>query len=368
VFGKLAPKVLVRVVAALLAAQLVVLVLERPGPHRITVVAEFARAGLNIRAGDEVRVRDVPVGTIRSITIDRRDFSARYTLSVDAGAPVGADASARIVPKTVFGDKYVELSAAQPGGALIGNGAVIPRSRTSTVTEFQQVLDRFTPALQSIDPAQVGGTIAALSAGLGNGVTLGQTAAGFGAAFDEIAGRQQDVSRLLAHIPGTAQTFGNDAGDLSALAVNLGTLSQSLAAHAPQLAGFLSSNADLLTRAGDLLSTEAARLQAITANGFDVLSLVAAHPGSVRGFMAGQAASTVGLESAAHLNALWAAIPHLIFNFPTVLDKSSQPVNNGRTGPGPQISIHSPPPPNGTVDVSPITRLLAPLLAPVSGG
>lgn len=365
---RLAPNVLVRVLAALIAAQLVVLVLDRPGPRRMTVVAEFARAGLNIRAGDEVRVRDVPVGTIRSISVDRRDFSARYTLSIDASTPVAAAATARIVPKTVFGDKYVELSAANPGQATIRSGTVIPRSRTSTVTEFQQVLDRFTPTLQAIDPGELGGTISALATGVGNGVTLGQTATGFGAAFDEIAGRQSDVNRLLTHIPGTAETFGNDAGDLSALAVNLGTLSQSLAANEPKLASFLSSNADLLTRAGDLLTSEEGRFQAVTANGFDVLSMVAAHPGSVRGFMQGQAASTVGLESVMHFNALWAAIPHLIVNFPEFLDKNNPPVSNTRTGPGPQITIHAPPPPNSTVDVSPISRLLAPLLVPVTAG
>src|SRR5439155_5480732 len=98
--------------------------------------------------------------------------------------------------KTLFGDKYVELDPARPGGPTIGSGAHIPNSRTKTVTEFQQVLDRFTPALQSIDPEQLGGTISAMAAGLGDGADLGRTATGFSTTFAEIAGREADIARL----------------------------------------------------------------------------------------------------------------------------------------------------------------------------
>ena len=71
-----------RLVAAVLVAGLVAAWLSRPGPDRMQITAEFARAGLNVRPGDEVRVRGVPVGTISSIDVDRDSFTARYTLSV----------------------------------------------------------------------------------------------------------------------------------------------------------------------------------------------------------------------------------------------------------------------------------------------
>src|SRR4051812_28131175 len=189
--------VLVRVVAALVIAQLMALYLQKPGPARMTLTADFNRAGLNIRAGDEVRVRGLPVGTVKSIETDRRDFSARYTLSVDPAAPIASDSGAKVVPKTLFGDKYVELDPAKPGAPSIRNGAHIPQTRTKTVTEFQQVLDRFTPALKAIDPDKFGGMIAAMAAGIGDGANLGRTATGFGVTFSEIADRQADVATLL---------------------------------------------------------------------------------------------------------------------------------------------------------------------------
>src|SRR5213596_2628719 len=105
---------LVRLVAALVIAQLVALYLQKPGPARMTVTADFNRAGLNIRAGDEVRVRGLPVGKVKAIETDRKDFSARYVLAIDASTPVARSTGARIVPKTLFGDKYVELDPAEP--------------------------------------------------------------------------------------------------------------------------------------------------------------------------------------------------------------------------------------------------------------
>src|SRR3954467_10928019 len=123
-----------KLVAALLATALLALWLQRPGTPKMTLTADFNRAGLNIRAGDEVRVRGFPVGTVKNIAVDRRDFSARYTLSVDRDTPIAATSGAKVVPKTLFGDKYLELEAAAPGEPTMRDGASIPRSRTKTVT------------------------------------------------------------------------------------------------------------------------------------------------------------------------------------------------------------------------------------------
>src|SRR3546814_2799099 len=52
--------------------------LGQPGPDRKVITVEFARAGLNVRPGDEVRVRGVPVGTIASLDIHEDAYIARY--------------------------------------------------------------------------------------------------------------------------------------------------------------------------------------------------------------------------------------------------------------------------------------------------
>lgn len=340
--------VLARVSGGLLAAALLAAWVRQPGPPTYTITADFNRAGLNIRAGDEVRVRGFPVGTVERIETDREDFSARYVLRIDDGVRIARGGGAKVVPKTLFGDKYVELEAAAPGTRAMAAGAHIPQARTKAVTEFQQVLDRFTPVLQSVDPVALGGTISAFAEGIGDGVDLGLTITGFGSTFDELAGRQADIATLLTHLPGAAQTFAERADDMTAAASNMGDVARMLDATRPALSRFLRENADLLSQAGELLTTERDRIQRVTANGFDVLRMVAARPGAIRGFMAGQAATTVGLPSVVHHGVMYAGIPHLMVTFPT--PKQKGPIEEGDSALGPDVDLYYPPPPGGGPD------------------
>ena len=362
---RLAPAVLGRVAAALVAVGLLALWLSRPGPDRYTVSADFNRAGLNIRAGDEVRVRGFPVGTVTRIETDRRDFSARYVMSIDRDVRVKRDSSARIVPKTLFGDKYVELEPAGKADAAMRDGGHIAQDRTNTVTEFQQVLDRFTPALQAVDPGQLGGTIQALAAGIGDGTALGRTAVGFGTAFQEIGGRQSDIARLLRHVPGTARTFGERADDMTAAATNLGRVAQAFAENEPTLGRFLSENADLLTQAAELMTTERDRIQRLTEDGFDVLGMVAAQPGSIKGFMNGQAGATVGVPSVMHYGVMFAGVRHMMFTWPT--PRTAEPIDEGDTALGPDVEILYPAPPGGQGNPMTVPGLLPGAVADPSG-
>jgi phospholipid/cholesterol/gamma-HCH transport system substrate-binding protein len=351
-----------------LCAALVALWLHRPGPPSYTITADFNRAGLNIRAGDEVRVRGLPVGHVASIETDRSDFSARYTLRIARDVKIARGSGAKIVPKTLFGDKYVELRGAEPGQAAMADGDHIAQSRTKAVTEFQQVLDRFTPALQAIDPGALGGTISAFANGIGNGGDLGRTVTGFGTTFEELAAREADIVALLAHTPGAAQTFGEHAGDFTAIATDLADVARMLADNPPQLARFLHENADLLNQAGELMTTERDRIERVTANGFDVLRMVAARPGSIKAFMAGQAATTKLLPTVVHHDVMFAGIPHLIVNFPTPMQKGG--IGDGHSAIGPDVTLYYPAPPGepGGANPPPSTTASSPPADPTGLG
>jgi hypothetical protein len=123
----------------------------------------------------------------------------------------------------------------------------------------------------------------------------------------------------------------------------MGDVARMLAANQPQLSRFLHENADLLNQAGELMTTERDRIQRVTANGFDVLRMVAARPGSIRAFMAGQAATTKLLPTVVHYDVMYAGIPHLIVNFPTPMQKGG--IDDGHSAIGPDVTLYYPPPP-----------------------
>jgi virulence factor Mce-like protein len=254
----------------------------RPDDKPMLVRAEFARAGLNVQPGYEVRVRDVPVGTIRSIEIDRRDFSAFYVLSLDRHARIARDTSAHLVPKTLFGDKYLELDAAAPDQPTLRNGDTISRQRTEPAHEVQDVIDKTVPLLEAVHPEEFGATIAAIGRGFdGSGGDLRRMMEGWTPALDAMAAHGDDMGVLLDHVPGVAGTIAERSDDLATAATSLGDVAEVLAENEPALATMLRENGQLAAMAADLLQNQKARLGRVVPDIVDVVAATTAQPGQI---------------------------------------------------------------------------------------
>jgi len=93
---------------------------------------------------------------------------------------IPADVTARLLPKTLFGEKFVSLvppeNATDAGKARIAAGDVIPEDRSQSAREVEQVLNDLLPLLQAVKPQQLATTLGALSQSLsGRGAELGRT-------------------------------------------------------------------------------------------------------------------------------------------------------------------------------------------------
>lgn len=178
----------VLVVSALAAAgYLVVQHISRP----TTISAIFGTAN-SIYPGDEVRIAGVKVGTITSITPQGQHV--RFTLAIDHGISVAADARAIIVAPNLVSARFVQLTPAYDTGPRLGDGAQIPQSHTATPVEWDEVkrqLDRIATDLGPDDLGQSSSTgrliDSAANAMAGNGDKLRQTLAQLSA-----------ISRILA--------------------------------------------------------------------------------------------------------------------------------------------------------------------------
>jgi virulence factor Mce-like protein len=123
---------------------------------------------------------------------------------------------ARLLPKTLFGEKYVSLVIPpQPAGQPLAAGAVIPQDRSETARELDRVLDGLLPLLQAVEPQELATTLGSIAQGLqGRGDQLGDT----------LVRLQTVVSRFNTELP-----------DLVADIRLLTPFSDSLAASAPDL-------------------------------------------------------------------------------------------------------------------------------------
>jgi phospholipid/cholesterol/gamma-HCH transport system substrate-binding protein len=134
-----------------------------------------SHVGLQLPALADVKIRGLLVGEVRRIESDGE--GATLTLAIDPAQAhlIPSNVSARIVPKTLFGEKYVALQVpARPSARSIRAGDVISESRVAI--EVERVLSDIYPLLRTVQPAQLNYTLTALADALeGRGDRLGSS-------------------------------------------------------------------------------------------------------------------------------------------------------------------------------------------------
>src|SRR4051812_29278308 len=130
------------------------------------VSVHISRAGLQLLPGSDVKLRGIIVGSVKEISSDGNGADIKLNLQPGKAKVIPANVSARLVPKTIFGEKYVDLVLPpRPSGELT-SGAVIPEDRTQPALEINTALDDLLPVLRAVKPAELNSTLTALAGAL----------------------------------------------------------------------------------------------------------------------------------------------------------------------------------------------------------
>jgi phospholipid/cholesterol/gamma-HCH transport system substrate-binding protein len=140
----------------------------------VHVTLRSDRAGLQLLPRSDVKVRGLIVGEVRGTRATANGAELDLALSQDKVRLVPDNVQARLLPKTLFGEKYVDLVLPAQPGAAIHSGAVIRQDKSSVAVEINQVLDHLLPLLQAVRPEKLNATLNALATALqGRGDQLG---------------------------------------------------------------------------------------------------------------------------------------------------------------------------------------------------
>jgi phospholipid/cholesterol/gamma-HCH transport system substrate-binding protein len=143
----------------------------------VPVTLKVDRVGTQLAPRADVKVRGLNVGTVRSVSTDGTGATVQIALDRDKIALIPRSVSARLIPKTLFGERYVSLvPPSGPPGPSLAAGDVIPEDRSAAAREVERVLDGLLPLLQAVEPQDLATTLGALSQALsGRGEDLGKT-------------------------------------------------------------------------------------------------------------------------------------------------------------------------------------------------
>ena len=138
------------------------------------VTLQTSTIGLQLPSRADVKIRGVIVGEVLGFQSDAD--GAEVTLGIYPGQvdTIPANVTGSIVPKTLFGEKYVALEVPNdPSPDHLQAGQTIERTVVST--EVEEVLSDLYPLLRTVQPAEINMTLNALATALeGRGDQLGQ--------------------------------------------------------------------------------------------------------------------------------------------------------------------------------------------------
>ena len=213
--------------------------------QRVDVQLHTGAVGNSLREGSDVKVRGVPVGLVKTITSTDTGATLTLALEPDKAGQIPAGSTARLLPKTLFGERFVALqvptsadvSRVVPGGAGLKNGDSISQDRSAKAVELEQVFDELLPVLQAVQPEKLSATLSELSAMLrGKGGEIGTTMGEVEAYLGKLNPLVPKMSDDLAAFARVARTYDAAAPDLLSALDDFTVTSRTLADQKKQLA------------------------------------------------------------------------------------------------------------------------------------
>lgn len=169
-----------------------------------------------------VRVKEVPVGTVKDVRLAEDGWTAEVVLAVNGDAELPANAVANLRQSSLLGEKYVELAAPAAEDtdgftdSKLSDGDLIPVERTNRSVEVEEVLGALSMLLN-------GGGIEQL-----NTITEELNAA--------LEGNAPDVKALLRNTEELVKALDEQSGDITTALDQLNRLSSTLNAQRDKIA------------------------------------------------------------------------------------------------------------------------------------
>ncbi|WP_415949640.1 MCE family protein [Streptomyces sp. KLOTTS4A1] len=191
-------------------------VYEKEFADTATVVVEVDEAGSEMYPTAEVKLRGVVVGEVERI--DSEGSGARLTLAMQREqlGHVPSDVRVRLLPTTLFGQRYVALVAPdEPSPEPLADGAVIPQDRSRNAIELEQVLDNLLPLLTAVKPHELSATLSALAQALeGRGEKLGASMVALDRYLKEFNPQLPALNRNIRELVELSDTYAEVAPDI----------------------------------------------------------------------------------------------------------------------------------------------------------
>ncbi|MCV7100321.1 virulence factor Mce family protein, partial [Mycobacterium palustre] len=186
------------------------------------IITGYFTSAVGLYPGDQVRVLGVPVGQVE--TIQPRPSDVKIVMSVPKDLKIPKDARAVIISPNLVAARFVQLTPAYTGGAVLPDGGSIDLSRTAVPVEWDEVKEALTQLAVQLGPT--------------TGSMQGPLGAAINQAADTLDGNGQSFHNALRELSQVAGRLGDSRTDIFSTVKNLQVLVNALSASNEQIVQF----------------------------------------------------------------------------------------------------------------------------------
>lgn len=230
------------VIAALIVAAVLVVVRGDGEKHLTT----FFPTTVSLYPGAQVKVLGVRIGTVDDVAVEGTKVRVEMTYEAEQSLP--ADVHAVIVPPSLLGDRFIQLTPAYTRGAALPDAATLPTERTSVPLEVDDTyrsLDQLAKALGPRGANKNGALSRLVSATAHN---LKGNGAAFNATMRELSDAVATLEQSSPDIAGTVTNLASATANLAGNDEGLRTLVTTLSAVSTELNGQRTGLADAVKK------------------------------------------------------------------------------------------------------------------------
>lgn len=237
---------------------------------RVDLILDSAGNALPQRA--DVKFRGIVVGHVDSTTARDGAVVAHLAITPSYAPEISSAATARLLPKTLFGERYVALlDPAGPADPIV-DGSVLEQDVSGNAIEVGALLDGLQPLLAAVPPQDLANTLGALAQGLsGRGEQLGSTIDRLENIFAQVNAEMPALQEDIRGVADLADTYSDALPSVVDALDNLRVTGNTVVERRPAIDTLIASVTSSSSTTADFLAANSENIISLAADSRELL-------------------------------------------------------------------------------------------------